>query len=133
MVRHPSAPDQRAMALFLAKGHYDAHIRRHRTALAGKWKVMLREIERQLPDCTVTMTTGGSALWLRLPHGVEARAVQQAAAEKGVLVEAGDVHFLANDAPRDRLRLGFAAIAEAKIAAGIELLAKVIEGLRGGD
>jgi GntR family transcriptional regulator / MocR family aminotransferase len=133
MVRHPSAPDQRAMALFLAKGHYDAHIRRHRAALAGKWKTMLREIERQLPDCTVTMTTGGSALWLKLPPGVEARAVQQAALAKGVLVEAGDVHFLAEAAPRDRVRLGFAAIAEAKIAGGIGALAKTIAGLKGGS
>jgi DNA-binding transcriptional MocR family regulator len=43
-----------------------------------------------------------------------------------VLVEAGDVHFLAEAAPRDRVRLGFAAIPEAKIAGGIGVLAQII-------
>ena len=131
MCRHVSALDQRAMAIFLADGHYDAHIRRQRESLAAKWKCMLREIGRLLPECDVTMTTGGSALWLSLPRDVEARRVGKRAAERGLLIEPGDVHYLAADPPRNRIRLGFAAIAEDRIAAGLMLLGDVIREVRG--
>ncbi|WP_321341195.1 PLP-dependent aminotransferase family protein [Breoghania sp.] len=131
MYRHASALDQRAMAVFLAEGHYDAHIRRQRESLASKWKTMLREIGRQLPDCDVTMTTGGSALWLSLPRDVEAREVARRAAARGVLVEPGDVHYLSASPPRNRMRLGFAAIAEDRIAPGLAVLGEVIRESRG--
>lgn len=123
MYRHPSALDQRAMALFLAEGHYDAHIRRQRKELTAKWAAMLTEIERQLPTCGVTMTTGGSGLWLTLPEGVCARALQQRAAARGVLIEPGDVHYLVPERPGNRIRLGFGAIALDRVAPGIAGLA----------
>lgn len=133
MVRHPSTLDQRAMALFLAAGHFDGHTRRLRERLARRWAAMLREASRLLPDCAATQTTGGSALWLRLPDGVDAWDVQRAAARRGVLVEPGDIHFLA---PRDgragHLRLGFAAIDEPRIAPGLALLREAIDQVRGG-
>lgn len=131
MYRHPSALDQRAMALFLAEGHYDAHIRRQRKELAAKWGLMLREIDRQLPGCDVTMTTGGSGLWLTLPRGVRAQVLQREAAKAGVLIEAGDVHYLGEDRPTDRIRLGFGAIAQDRIAPGIGQLARVLAALMG--
>lgn len=126
MYRHPSALDQRAMALFLAEGHYDTHIRRQRRELTAKWAAMLTEIERQLPNCTVTMTTGGSGLWLTLPEGVSARALQQRAAARGILIEAGDVHYLGPERPGNRIRLGFGAIALDKVASGIAGLAEAL-------
>ncbi|PTW61074.1 GntR family transcriptional regulator [Breoghania corrubedonensis] len=131
MCRHVSALDQRAMAIFLADGHYDAHIRRQRESLAAKWKCMLREIGRQLPECDVTMTTGGSALWLSLPRGVDARQVAERAAQRGVLVEPGDVHYASSNAPLNRLRLGFAAIAQEKIAPGLQALGEVMRDVQG--
>ncbi|TPW29249.1 PLP-dependent aminotransferase family protein [Martelella alba] len=129
--RHPSALDQRALAIFLAEGHYDAHIRRHRAELSAKWRLILSEIHRQMPECSVTMTTGGSGLWLRLPEDLRATTVQAEAARRGILVEAGDVHYLKDDAPTNRLRLGFAAIPKDRIAAGISRLASTISALRG--
>ncbi|MBW6416967.1 PLP-dependent aminotransferase family protein [Celeribacter sp. PS-C1] len=129
MYRHPSALAQRAMALFLSEGHYDAHIRRHRRGMAEKWREMLREIDRQLPGCEVTMTTGGSGVWITLPEGVEAGIVKEEAEARGVLVEDGTPHYLRSDAPRNRLRLGFGAIDLNKIASGISELSAVIEGL----
>lgn len=129
MYRHPSALDQRAMAIFLADGHFDAHIRRQRDVLATRWKTMLQEIERQLPECSATMTTGGSAIWLRLPQGMTADSVRREAASRGVLVEAGDVHFLAKPA-RGYVRLGFAAIPTDRIPGGIATLAEALQALR---
>ncbi|MDR6871961.1 GntR family transcriptional regulator/MocR family aminotransferase [Bosea sp. BE125] len=129
MYRHPSALDQRAMALFLAEGHYDAHIRRQRKELAARWGLMLREIDRQLSGCDVTMTTGGSGLWLTLPRGVRAQDLQQRAAQLGVLIEAGDVHYLSENRPGNRIRMGYGAIAQDRIAPGIALLAQALREL----
>ncbi len=129
MYRHPSALDQRAMAIFLADGHFDAHIRRQRDLLAAKWKTILREIERRMTGCAVTMTTGGSAVWLRLPKGVNAEDLKAEAASRGVLIEPGRVHFMREDAPTNFVRLGFAAIPTEKIAPGIELLAQSLARL----
>jgi GntR family transcriptional regulator/MocR family aminotransferase len=115
------------MAIFLAEGHFDAHIRRQRASLSAKWKAVLKGAERHLTDCDVTMTTGGSAIWVQLPEHLNARAVEREAAKAGVLVEAGDVHYLRPDAPTNRLRLGFAAIAQEKIDPGLALLAKAMK------
>ncbi|SFJ06688.1 PLP-dependent aminotransferase family protein [Celeribacter neptunius] len=130
MYRHPSALAQRAMALFLSEGHYDAHIRRHRRGMAEKWRVMLRELDRQLPDCEGTMTTGGSGIWLALPENVSAAAVKQAALERGVVVEDGTLFYMREDAPQNRLRLGFGAIDLAKIAPGVAELKAAIDSVR---
>ncbi|MCA0043240.1 aminotransferase-like domain-containing protein [Celeribacter litoreus] len=130
MYRHPSALAQRAMALFLSEGHYDAHIRRHRRGMAEKWRVMLREIDRQLPECSVTMTTGGSGIWLALPEGVDAPSVQKAALELGVVIEAGTVHYMRENPPQNRLRMGFGAIDVSKIPTGIARLSEAINRAR---
>lgn len=129
MYRHPSALAQRAMALFLSEGHYDAHIRRHRRSMAEKWQLMHREIDRQLPQCSLTMTTGGSGIWLTLPEGVEAEDVRKAALDLGVVVEIGTPFYLRDKAPQNRLRMGFGAIEAAKIDPAIARLAEAIDAV----
>ena len=125
--RHPSAQDQRAMALFIGEGHLDAHLRRTRDRLSEKWQLMQNEIARQLPELHVTPTTGGSAVWITLPGDMDAWAVHREAAKRGVLVEPGDVHYCdADSAPRNRLRLGFAVIERDQIAPGISQLRDAI-------
>ncbi|SHN19064.1 aminotransferase-like domain-containing protein [Roseibium suaedae] len=126
MYRHPPAQDQRAMALFLAEGHYDAHIRRQRKDLSGKWRRVFQEVDRLLPMCAVTQTTGGSAVWLQLPADLPARDLQAEAARNGVLVEAGDIHFLDQAPPKNCIRLGFGAVSLDQITPGLERLAQVI-------
>lgn len=126
MYRHPSALAQRAMAIFLSEGHYDLHIRRQRKKLENRWKKVMRELETQMPTCKVTMTTGGSGIWIALPQHVSAARVQQRAEEHSLLVEAGDVHFHGPNGPRNYLRLGFGAIAADKIAPGIKILSKIV-------
>lgn len=133
MYRHPPALDQRAMALFLAEGHFDAHILRARQGLARKWRTLFREIERILPECRAVPTTGGSAVWLELPRDVDGRRLAEAALARGVLVEPGDVHFFSPASPCNRIRLGFAAIAHDRIVPGLVLLAEALASMRAGD
>ena len=62
------------------------------------------------------------------PADLDSRAVDSldAAAERGILIEPGRVHFAAHDAPRNFFRLGFSSIPEERIEPGIELLAEVV-------
>ncbi|OSQ47709.1 PLP-dependent aminotransferase family protein [Thalassospira alkalitolerans] len=125
--RHPSGQDQRAMALFMGEGHLDAHLRRTRDRLADKWQIMQSELASQLPDIHFTPTAGGSAFWVTLPKGIDAWAVHREAARRGVLIEPGDVHYVDGaTAPRNHMRLGFAAIDRGQIAAGISQLRDAI-------
>ncbi|NVK33767.1 MAG: PLP-dependent aminotransferase family protein [Rhodobacteraceae bacterium] len=129
MYRHPPSQDQRAFALFLAEGHFDTHIRRQRRQLAQKWKVMFRETEIQLPMCDVTPTTGGSGLWLALPHGVSALELARECSKQGVILEAGGIHFSKEEGSDNYVRLGFGAIEVEKIPQGIAIIAKVLTSL----
>ncbi|MCC9626085.1 PLP-dependent aminotransferase family protein [Thalassospira sp. MA62] len=125
--RHPSAQDQRAMSLFIREGHLDSHLRRTRDRLSEKWQIMQTELSRQLPEVYVTPTAGGSAVWVILPDDVDAWTVHREAAKRGVLVEPGGVHYHNEEtAPRNRLRLGFAAIDKEQIASGIGQLRDAI-------
>ncbi|MBN9669203.1 PLP-dependent aminotransferase family protein [Roseibium aggregatum] len=126
MYRHPSALDQRAMAIFLSEGHYDSHIRRQRNVLSRKWNKVFKLIETYLPEANATVTTGGSGVWIRLPERVRAAELQERAAAEGILIEAGDVRYLSPDKPLNRIRLGFGAIEEEKLEPGIRLLGQVL-------
>jgi GntR family transcriptional regulator/MocR family aminotransferase len=130
MYRHTSAHDQRAMAIFIAEGHLDAHVRRVREQLGRKWVTMQQEMSRLLPDCKIVATTGGSAIWMALPEGVDCWDVQRAALKRSVLVEPGDIQFIDDQPPRNIIRLGYAAIAQEAITPGLRQLREAIDEVR---
>ena len=122
MYRHPPANNQRVLALFLSMGYYDAHACRLRDSLARKWRSISRAVAKHLPGLDVSGTAGGSALWFSGPPGFDAWALQRLAARRGVLIEPGDIHFVAEPRPTHHFRLGYGAIAHELIEPGIEAL-----------
>lgn len=130
MLRHPSAFTQRAFALFLSLGHYDAQLRRLAAAQRERGAVLLQALARYAPDCQVVPVTGGGSCWVRLPEGISATELAERAREHGVLIEPGDIFFAAEPAPAAYMRLGYQAIEARHIEAGIRELAKVVAGLR---
>ena len=120
--RHPPANNQRILALFLAMGHYDAHLRRLRDSLSRKWKRISHALLEHLPECQTSAMTGGSSLWIEGPPGFDAWQLQRLAARRGVLIEPGDIHFLDAERPQRFFRLGYGAIDEALIEPGIAAL-----------
>jgi len=130
MLRHPPAFTQRAFALFLSLGHYDAQLRRLALAQRERSAVLLEALARHLPQCRVTPTSGGGSLWVRLPDGVSATALTEAAMARGVLLEPGDVFFACDTAPAGHLRLGYQAIEARHIEAGVRELAAALQDLR---
>ena len=126
MLRHPAANNERSVGLFLAMGYHDALLRRLRQAYAGRSQRVAAALSAHLPQVTFTTVAGASSYWLRFPAHVDTRALAADAAQRGVLIEPGDVFFAAatgEEVPRNHARLGFASIDASRIEPGIAALA----------
>jgi len=138
MMRHPAANNQRTVALFLADGHYDGLLRRLSHAYRDRLLETKAALERYLPSFTADIASGGSALWIKGPSGLDMQAVETAALQRGVVIESGAVHFHRATARRhgstsernSYFRLGVSSISIDRIEPGIKILAEIITGQR---
>jgi GntR family transcriptional regulator/MocR family aminotransferase len=128
MLRHPVTYIQRAFALFLSLGHHDALLRRLSAAQRERAGLLTGALAQHLPECSVVPVSGGASCWVRLPDGLQAEEVARSAHAQGVLVEPGDVFFMAEPAPAPYIRMGFSATPTAAIEPGVRELAKVVRG-----
>ena len=129
MIRHPSAFVQRSYALFLALGHHDALLRRLAQAYPARAAALCRAVHAHLPDTRVVPVTGGASCWVSGPSWLDTRALAAVAAERGILIEPGDVFFMSDDPPRNHMRLGFSSIEVDRIDPGIRALGAVMREL----
>lgn len=128
-LRHPNTFMQRALAMFLSMGHYHSLQRRLSDVHAERAEVLTAAMARYLPSCRIQPSRGGSAVWVEGPPGLDSSKLAAAAEQAGVLIEAGEVFFLAAEPPCRYFRLGFTSIAAKDIEAGIARLAEVFERL----
>ncbi len=129
MLRHPSAYIQRAFALFVSLGHYDALLRRLAVAQRERMGILLAALASHLPQCQVVPVSGGGSCWVRLPEGLSATELAERALEKGVLIEPGEVFFMAEPPPSQYFRLGYSSLAPQAIEPGIKILAELVRDL----
>ena len=130
MLRHPPTNNQRSIALFIARGHYDALLTRVNNAYSERWRATRAALETQLPKVTVVPNQGGSAFWLSGPPGLDCRKLEAAAAEHGIIIEPGDVCFMDEDRPCRHFRIGVSSIPLDRIEPGIRALAEVLKTVR---
>lgn len=130
MLRHPNAFVQRAFALFLSLGHHDAHLRKMAVAQRERCAIVLAAMARHAPQCEVVPIVGGGSCWVRLPAGIGATELAELAAAEGVLIEPGDVFFMADPPPGGWFRLGYQSIEAGHIEAGISRFAAVLERMQ---
>lgn len=124
-VRHASGHTQRAMALLIASGQYHRTVRRRRTNLAQRWATLREALGKHL-SWPVEAPPGGVSIWLPGPPGLDGPELTQAALQRGVVVERGDIYFDDSASHRNCVRLGFAAIPPAAIEPGIAVLGELI-------
>ena len=129
MLRHPSAFIQRAFALYLSLGHHDSQLRRLALAHSERYPALLDALARHAPQCSVAKASGGGSCWVRLPDGIDPAELADRAADQGVLIEPGDVFFMAEDPPAGYIRLGYQSINVAEIEPGIRVLGQVLTEL----
>ena len=130
MVRHPTAFIQRSFAQFLALGHYDRLNRRLAAAHRERAAVLATALAELTPDLHHPVVSGGSSFWVEGPEWLDARQLAADAMTAGVLLEPGDVHFYAENGPRNYFRLGFSSIATDSVRDGIERLARALASQR---
>lgn len=130
ILRHPPGHAQRTLAYFMALGHYDAQIRRLRRHLAGRRGALQQALDRHRLFTQTASHFGGTSFWVRGPDWLDSRRLADRAAEKGVLIEPGDVFFRRGNAPLNHFRLAYSSIPEARIAEGVDRLAAAVEELR---
>ena len=130
MIRHPSSFIQRSLSLFISLGYNDAHLKRLAEAQKERGTIVLEALARHVPQCTVTPLSGGGSCWVQLPDNVPAAELAVRAAERGVLIEPGDVFFQAEKPAGHFIRLGFQSINARVIDEGIATLAEVIKDMQ---
>jgi GntR family transcriptional regulator/MocR family aminotransferase len=133
MLRHPPANNQRTVALFLARGHHDALMRRLSHAYRDRWQAMRAGLAHHLPQCKAWPSVGGTAFWIEGPCRLDARETERRAAAAGIVIEPGDVHFLREPPPRHCFRLGFSSIPLERIEPGLQRLGEIIRNQLGSE
>ncbi|MDQ2621953.1 MAG: PLP-dependent aminotransferase family protein [Actinomycetota bacterium] len=122
MVRHPPGLVQRAMALFIQSGEYHRWLRQLRSSMKRKWQLIVPAVAEHIP-WEIGEPTGGLGIWVVGPKGFDSRILVNEVREKGVLLEHGQPLF-ARVAPTHTFRLGYTAIREERIEAGVEIVGK---------
>jgi GntR family transcriptional regulator / MocR family aminotransferase len=129
-LRHPPANNAYAAALFLAQGHRDSFVARLNTAYRERRNALLAALAARASEWRTAPSTGGSAAWVTLPEAVDGRALVHACAERGVLIETGDIFFARAPKRTRHLRLGYSAIPADRIDAGVRELKAAYDAVR---
>jgi len=125
---HPPLLEQRVLAAFIQRGHYDRHLRRMRAVYAERLDALRRAIERSGAPLRLRPVQGGMHAVVDIQQ-VDAERVHVAAAAQGVeTMPLSAFHFGPGRRP-NALLLGFGAVPGAAIRAGVTKLARVIEAL----
>ncbi|WP_240509141.1 aminotransferase class I/II-fold pyridoxal phosphate-dependent enzyme [Streptomyces agglomeratus] len=108
----------------------EKHVRTLGADLRERRSRLTAALAHEMPAATLTSApAGGLHLWLRLPPGVDDKALTAAARQRGVAVSAGSRYF-ATEPPAAHLRLGFAATADlTELDEGARRLGSVLRDL----
>ncbi|WP_051236666.1 PLP-dependent aminotransferase family protein [Paenibacillus pinihumi] len=97
--------------------------------LAAACRTRIKRAEELLASCMPEAgwlePQGGMFLWLELPEGLDAQALQRAAIRQGVDFQPGSA-FYAGDGPRNTVRLNICGITDAEMEEGIRRLAEAV-------
>lgn len=129
MVRHPSTLLQQAYALFLSLGHHESHARRVNAALQERLAVLAQALREFMPDFHFRLPQGGASVWVSAPAWADASELAQIARRHGVLIEPGEVFFVAPPYPCRHFRLRLSSIPAGQVAAGIRALSLAADEL----
>jgi GntR family transcriptional regulator/MocR family aminotransferase len=131
-VRHPPRLNQRAAALFMSLGHYDATLLRLRRAIGERRTALFDALDFYLPSLvTVENAQGGPSYWVRFSGNVSARALAQEAERHGILIEPVDSYYAMDDKPVNVIRMSATGVPLAKIRPGVAVLAQLIRNIVG--
>lgn len=124
--RHTPGNIQRALALFIERGHYRPFVRKAHVELGRRGNLLKRALAIRTPEIVVSHCDGTSSFWCELPLAKDGTQITELARAAGVLLEAGHSFFHTVAAPRNHLRLSIASIEDHQIDEGIRTLAALL-------
>lgn len=121
--RHPPMLEQVTLAAFIAEGHFARHIRRMRTLYAQRQTWLVEAARDELAGLLrVPPAAAGMHLLGWLPPGRNDTQASQQAAAQGVYADPLSAYRIASQ-PEPALLLGYTAVGEHAIQAGVRRLA----------
>ncbi|MFC7616905.1 aminotransferase class I/II-fold pyridoxal phosphate-dependent enzyme [Actinokineospora soli] len=121
----PPVLDQLALAGFVDRGWYDAHLRAARRRFRARRDLLLDALAEAVPQGRPEGTAAGLHVLLHLPDGTDTRAVVRAAASAGVDVSDLD-DYRVEPSPGRALVLGYGNIADADVRPAVALLSAAL-------
>ncbi|MEM6466553.1 MAG: PLP-dependent aminotransferase family protein [Pseudomonadota bacterium] len=125
-LRHLPGHIQRTTAYFLARGHYDALIRRLRETYAARRATMAAEIARVGLRMAQHPGTGGTSFWMHAKDGTDTRVLAKTLREQGVLIEPGAPFFFEDAGRCPYYRLAYSSVQNAQIGTGLRKIADAL-------
>jgi DNA-binding transcriptional MocR family regulator len=123
---HSPQLTQRALAEYLERGSFAAHMRSVKAHYRERRDAMVTSLGRHFPsDAEWNVPRGGLCCWVALPAGLSSADLYLAATERGVAF-APDQMFFPEQPAQGYMRLSFAAHAPAEIDRGIANLGALI-------
>ncbi|HUQ09596.1 MAG TPA: PLP-dependent aminotransferase family protein [Steroidobacteraceae bacterium] len=123
---HPPVLEQRVLAAFIQRGHYDRHLRRMQAAYAERLDALRRALARSGGPFKLRPVQAGMHAVVDV-EGVSAERVHEAALASGIETMPLSAYYR-GEAPRpNALLLGFGAVTPAAIRAGVMRLVRAAE------
>ena len=119
--------EQLALAEFLEAGELDRHLRKTRVLYRRRRDVLDQALHAHLPGFESVGIAAGLHLLLVLPRRHDETRIVTAAAELGVRVYGAHKYFIGARDSYPALLLGYGGIAEERIEAGVERLARAVQ------
>ncbi len=117
--------DQLALATFIDRGWYDAHLRAARRRFRSRRDLLIRTLGAHLPQARIAGTAAGLHLVLHLPPGTDTREAVRAAAGAGLrLADLDD--YRAKRSEQRALVLGYGNISDTDIPPAVALLRELL-------
>jgi len=123
----PSNASQLAVSAYLATCDWRGQIKAFRELYRERRDAMVGALAEHLPDASWTVPDGGFYTWVRLPPGLDAKAMLPRAVTARVAYVPGTA-FYADGQGSDHMRLSFSFPTPERIREGVRRLAGVVAG-----
>jgi GntR family transcriptional regulator/MocR family aminotransferase len=123
--------DQLAFADFIERGELDRHLRKARHVYRRRRDATVEALRRHLPSLTIKGVAAGLHVMVNLSPGLNEDRIEEAAALHSLWVYGVRAHRKAAGAAA--LLLGYGSLPEARIGAGIALLATIVKTIQAGS
>lgn len=122
--------EQHTLALFLASGDYDRHLRRMRLLYSKRRAALVSALAEFIPDAAITGISAGLHASVTLPDRYDEPELATLAARKGIAFGFLSRHLFGNAASGPTtVLIGYARLSEGNIRAGIRGLATILAAI----